>query len=224
MARWTVVEDAHLHAFTHTHMHMRTHTHARSRPHAHTHTRSCGGTQRCTRRSRRCCGRSLAATRGSACAPRRSGRRVCVCVPCVPCVHVCVCRVCVCVPCVCDAVCAVCCVCVRARSLMHAFAQICFGSRAHGDSCAAGPALGLARLLHASLRHRRRCQLLMCGRTAAQTQPPHTLAPPRTRIARHRSQVAQEFDARYSDPEWVRKAKHWPPRALDALHRFLTLT
>lgn len=36
--------------------------------------------------------------------------------------------------------------------------------------------------------------------------------------------LACAFDKRYSDLAWVRTAKHWPPRALDALNRFLTLT
>ncbi|KAJ9521794.1 hypothetical protein QJQ45_024659 [Haematococcus lacustris] len=35
--------------------------------------------------------------------------------------------------------------------------------------------------------------------------------------------VAREFDTRYSDVAWVAANKHWPPRALDALTRFLRL-
>eukprot|EP00199_Chlamydomonas_sp_CCMP681_P006545 CAMPEP_0119113826 /NCGR_PEP_ID=MMETSP1180-20130426/45309_1 /TAXON_ID=3052 ORGANISM="Chlamydomonas cf sp, Strain CCMP681" /NCGR_SAMPLE_ID=MMETSP1180 /ASSEMBLY_ACC=CAM_ASM_000741 /LENGTH=186 /DNA_ID=CAMNT_0007102081 /DNA_START=201 /DNA_END=761 /DNA_ORIENTATION=- len=36
-------------------------------------------------------------------------------------------------------------------------------------------------------------------------------------------EAARGFDTRYSNPEWVSSAKHWPPRMLDALQRFLTL-
>jgi hypothetical protein len=35
--------------------------------------------------------------------------------------------------------------------------------------------------------------------------------------------IAVEFDSRYQDPAWVRDNKHWPPRLLDALSRFLSL-
>jgi len=35
--------------------------------------------------------------------------------------------------------------------------------------------------------------------------------------------LATEFDSRYSDLEWVRRSKHWPPRAVEALTRFLKL-
>lgn len=36
--------------------------------------------------------------------------------------------------------------------------------------------------------------------------------------------VATSFDTRYGDPAWVRREKHWPPRAVAALERFLSLT
>lgn len=36
-------------------------------------------------------------------------------------------------------------------------------------------------------------------------------------------EVATEFDRRYSDAEWVAKERHWPPRAVEALRRFLAL-
>lgn len=35
--------------------------------------------------------------------------------------------------------------------------------------------------------------------------------------------ISQEFDKRYSDVEWVRVNKHWPPKACDSLERFLKL-
>lgn len=36
--------------------------------------------------------------------------------------------------------------------------------------------------------------------------------------------IATEFDSRFSDLEWVAKERHWPPRLMAALQRFLTLT
>ncbi|PNW89022.1 hypothetical protein CHLRE_01g055151v5 [Chlamydomonas reinhardtii] len=36
--------------------------------------------------------------------------------------------------------------------------------------------------------------------------------------------IACSFDKRYSDPAWVAAAKHWPPRAVAALQRFLALS
>lgn len=35
--------------------------------------------------------------------------------------------------------------------------------------------------------------------------------------------ISQEFDKRYTDIEWVRTQKHWPPKALESLTRFLQL-
>ncbi len=35
--------------------------------------------------------------------------------------------------------------------------------------------------------------------------------------------AAQAFDTRYSDTDWVRQAKHWPPRMVQALDSFLKL-
>ncbi len=35
--------------------------------------------------------------------------------------------------------------------------------------------------------------------------------------------VAAEFDSRYSDSAWVAGQKHWPPRLVAALERFLQL-
>jgi hypothetical protein len=35
--------------------------------------------------------------------------------------------------------------------------------------------------------------------------------------------VAMEFDRRYVDLVWVRSSKHWPPRMLAALQRFIEL-
>lgn len=32
------------------------------------------------------------------------------------------------------------------------------------------------------------------------------------------------FDKRYVDPEWVRTNKHWPPRMIAALQKFLSLS
>jgi len=36
--------------------------------------------------------------------------------------------------------------------------------------------------------------------------------------------IALEFDSRYQDISFVRDSKHWPPRLLDALERFLVLS
>jgi hypothetical protein len=36
-------------------------------------------------------------------------------------------------------------------------------------------------------------------------------------------EVAGEFDARYADADWVARERHWPPRAVAALRRFLAL-
>ncbi len=35
--------------------------------------------------------------------------------------------------------------------------------------------------------------------------------------------VAMEFDHRYVDPAWARSSKHWPPRMVAALQRFIEL-
>ena len=35
--------------------------------------------------------------------------------------------------------------------------------------------------------------------------------------------IATEFDQRYSDPAWVTANKHWPPKLMAALQRFLAL-
>ena len=34
-------------------------------------------------------------------------------------------------------------------------------------------------------------------------------------------EVATSFDKRYSDLDWVQKEKHWPPRMMLALKKFL---
>lgn len=36
--------------------------------------------------------------------------------------------------------------------------------------------------------------------------------------------IATEFDARYQSADWVAANKHWPPRLLEALQRFLAIT
>lgn len=36
-------------------------------------------------------------------------------------------------------------------------------------------------------------------------------------------EVASEFDRRFEDADWVAKNRHWPPKALGALRRFLSL-
>lgn len=33
----------------------------------------------------------------------------------------------------------------------------------------------------------------------------------------------QEFNKQFADPEWVAATKHWPPRLMAALNRFLSL-
>ncbi len=36
--------------------------------------------------------------------------------------------------------------------------------------------------------------------------------------------LANTFDKRYSDVEWVRVTRHWPPKAVKALQRFLSFS
>lgn len=36
-------------------------------------------------------------------------------------------------------------------------------------------------------------------------------------------EVASEFDGRFADADWVARERHWPPRAVAALRRFLSL-
>jgi hypothetical protein len=36
-------------------------------------------------------------------------------------------------------------------------------------------------------------------------------------------EVASEFDRRFEDPDWVARERHWPPKALAALRRFVAL-
>ena len=36
--------------------------------------------------------------------------------------------------------------------------------------------------------------------------------------------ISSGFDSRFSDPDWVQRERHWPPRLVGALRRFLTLT
>ena len=43
-------------------------------------------------------------------------------------------------------------------------------------------------------------------------------------LAEQQWEIAMEFDRRYADPQWVQQQKHWPPRALAALERFLRLS
>ena len=35
--------------------------------------------------------------------------------------------------------------------------------------------------------------------------------------------LGADFDRRYEDPNWVAREKHWPPKMLEALQRFLKL-
>ncbi|EFN57788.1 hypothetical protein CHLNCDRAFT_143137 [Chlorella variabilis] len=37
-------------------------------------------------------------------------------------------------------------------------------------------------------------------------------------------EIAMEFNKSFSDRDWVYRTKHWPPRLMAALDRFLTLT
>lgn len=36
-------------------------------------------------------------------------------------------------------------------------------------------------------------------------------------------EIAMEFNQRFADAQWVAETKHWPPRLMDALDRFLRL-
>lgn len=48
--------------------------------------------------------------------------------------------------------------------------------------------------------------------------------PSQISLAEEQWEIAMEFDRRYADLDWVRQQKHWPPRAVGALERFLQLT
>ena len=47
-----------------------------------------------------------------------------------------------------------------------------------------------------------------------------------TQVGRAEQQwaIATGFDKRFADAEWVQRERHWPPRLVEALRRFLTLT
>lgn len=47
-------------------------------------------------------------------------------------------------------------------------------------------------------------------------------APPRFPLLQW--EIAMEFNKSFSDRDWVYRTKHWPPRLMAALDRFLTLT
>lgn len=48
---------------------------------------------------------------------------------------------------------------------------------------------------------------------------------PRQRLrAEQQFEIATEFDPRYSDPDFVRQQKLWPPRLVAALRQFLELS
>ena len=54
--------------------------------------------------------------------------------------------------------------------------------------------------------------------------PPSAAERPGQRLyAEEQWELACEFDQRYADADWVARTKHWPPRALAALQRFLQL-
>ena len=48
-------------------------------------------------------------------------------------------------------------------------------------------------------------------------------SPKQIRRAETQWEIAKEFDQRYSDVDWVKKEKHWPPAMQTALCNFLDL-
>lgn len=48
--------------------------------------------------------------------------------------------------------------------------------------------------------------------------------PARLQQAEQQWEIAMEFNKSFSDRDWVYRTKHWPPRLMAALDRFLTLT
>lgn len=42
-------------------------------------------------------------------------------------------------------------------------------------------------------------------------------------VAEQQWEIALEFQPRFSDRDWVQQTKHWPPRLMAALDRFLKL-
>lgn len=51
----------------------------------------------------------------------------------------------------------------------------------------------------------------------------HVKRPALLQAAETQWEIAMEFNTRFSDPQWVAATKHWPPRLMDALDRFLRL-
>ncbi|GAB4816712.1 hypothetical protein N2152v2_003758 [Parachlorella kessleri] len=51
----------------------------------------------------------------------------------------------------------------------------------------------------------------------------YTERPAQRLLAEQQWEIAMEFDRRYADVGWVKAQKHWPPRALEALQRFVKL-
>jgi tetratricopeptide (TPR) repeat protein len=47
--------------------------------------------------------------------------------------------------------------------------------------------------------------------------------PVRLQQAEQQWEIAMEFNPRFADRQWVADTKHWPPRLLAALDRFLSL-
>ncbi|KAI7841317.1 hypothetical protein COHA_004936 [Chlorella ohadii] len=42
-------------------------------------------------------------------------------------------------------------------------------------------------------------------------------------VAEQQWEIAMEFNQQFADAAWVQQYKHWPPRLMTALNRFLTL-
>lgn len=64
----------------------------------------------------------------------------------------------------------------------------------------------------------------LAGRPRTWALSPAAAERPAQRLrAEQQWDIATEFDQRYSDPAWVSANKHWPPRLMAALHRFLAL-
>jgi tetratricopeptide (TPR) repeat protein len=52
----------------------------------------------------------------------------------------------------------------------------------------------------------------------------HAERPAQVGRAEQQWAIAAGFDTRFEDVEWVQRERHWPPRLVEALRRFLTLT
>lgn len=77
------------------------------------------------------------------------------------------------------------------------------------------PLLGAPSFLPRKLRWH--MPAVLWGSATAGRKPP---SQPRSAAA---AAPQMEFNQRFADAQWVAETKHWPPRLMDALDRFLRL-